>query len=122
MIRLFVGIPLPVDVRQHLHLLAAGLQGAHWISPENMHLTLRFIGEIEEYQADDIHDTLCAIHEPSFDISLSGIETFGRGHMIHTLWAAISSEPALFHLQDKIESALVRAGLDPERRKYPPHV
>lgn len=122
MIRLFVGIPLPGDVRQHLHLLAAGLEGAHWISPENMHLTLRFIGEIDEHRADDINDALNAIHEPSFDISLNGIETFGRGHMVHTLWAAVKSEPGLVHLQGNIESALVRAGLEPERRKYTPHV
>jgi RNA 2',3'-cyclic 3'-phosphodiesterase len=122
MIRLFVGIPLPPDVRQHLHLLAAGLEGAHWISPENMHLTLRFIGEIEEYRADDINDALSAIDEPSFELFLSGIETFGRGHMVHTLWAAIRNEPALVHLQEKLENALVRTGLEPERRKYTPHI
>ena len=74
MIRLFVGIPVPLDVRQRLQVLAAGLQGAHWISPENMHLTLRFIG-----------DALAAIHEPSFEVTLSGIVTFGRGHMVHTI-------------------------------------
>ena len=74
MIRLFVGIPVPPDVRQRLHVLAAGLQGARWISPENMHLTLRFIG-----------DALAAIHEPSFEVTLSGIETFDRGHMVHTI-------------------------------------
>ncbi len=122
MIRLFVGIPLPGDVRNNLQFLQAGLEGAHWISHENMHLTLRFIGEIEEFQAEDINDALSAIHEPAFDISLTGIETFGRGHMIHTLWVAVLGEQALFHLQGKIESALVRAGLEPERRKYTPHV
>ena len=115
MIRLFVGIPVPLDVRQRLQVLAAGLQGAHWISPENMHLTLRFTG-------DDINDALAAIHEPSFEVTLSGIVTFGRGHMVHTIWADIVCESALLHLQGKIERALIGAVLDAEGRKYTPHV
>ena len=122
MIRLFVGIPLPLDVREHLHLLAAGLEGAHWISPENMHLTLRFIGDVDEYRADDINDALIGIRDSAFEISLAGIETFGRGYMVHTLWAAVKNEPALTHLQGKVESILVRTGLEPEHRKYTPHV
>ena len=122
MIRLFVGIPLPEDVRQRLSHLAAGLERAHWISPENMHLTLRFIGEVDEHQGDDIDDGLTSIHVPAFDLSLAGLETFGRGHMVHTIWAGVSSAPELIHLQGKVESALVRSGLQPERRKYTPHV
>ncbi|NQU56810.1 MAG: RNA 2',3'-cyclic phosphodiesterase [Rhodospirillales bacterium] len=122
MIRLFVGIPLPEDVRQRLHFLAGGLQGAHWISPGNMHLTLRFIGEVDEIQAGDINDTLNGIHSVAFEISLSGIEAFGRSHMVHTIWAAVASEPALIHLQGKVERAMVQVGLEPERRKYTPHV
>ncbi len=122
MIRLFVGIPLPRDILQRLQLLAAGLEGARWISPENMHLTLRFIGEIDEYQVDDINDALSGIHDCAFELAISGVETFGRGHMVHTIWAAVGGGAALTHLQGKIESALVRSGLEPERRKYTPHV
>lgn len=122
MIRLFVGIPLPQEVRQRLNSLQAGLERAHWISPENLHLTLRFIGDVEETFADDINDALNGVHAPGFDISLSGIETFGRGHMVHTIWAGVCSEPALLHVQGKVERALVQAGLEPEGRKYTPHV
>ena len=122
MIRLFVGIPLPEEVRQRLHTLSVGLQGARWISPENMHLTLRFIGEVDEVQASDIDDALSGIHGSAFDISLSSIEAFGRSHMVHTIWAAVSGGPALSHLQGKVERALVLSGLEPEHRKYTPHV
>jgi RNA 2',3'-cyclic 3'-phosphodiesterase len=122
MIRLFVGIPLPGDVRQHLHSLSGGLEGAHWISPENMHLTLRFIGEVDEVQAADINDALIGIVSPAFEISLSGVEAFGRAHMVHTIWAAVSGEPALSHVHGKVERALVQSGLDPERRKFTPHI
>jgi len=122
MIRLFVGIPLPENVCQQLHLLAGGLQGAHWISPENMHLTLRFIGEVDEVQAGDIHDALSGIRSPAFEVFLSGIEAFGRSHMVHTIWAGVPGEPALLHLQGKIERAVALSGQEPERRKYTPHV
>lgn len=122
MIRLFVAIPLPADVRRQLHGLSGGLEGAHWISPENMHLTLRFIGAVDEVQGGDIDDALKGIHGPAFEVSLSGIETFGRPHMAHTIWAAVPGAPALTHLQGKIERAMVKTGLEPERRKYTPHV
>jgi 2'-5' RNA ligase len=122
MIRLFVGIPLPGNVRQQLNSFASGLQGAHWISPENMHLTLRFIGEVDEVEAGHINDALAAIHCAGFEVSLSGIEAFGRGHMVHTIWAAVSAGPALNHLQGKVERAIVLSGLQPERRKFTPHV
>ncbi|MBC8270058.1 MAG: RNA 2',3'-cyclic phosphodiesterase [Rhodospirillaceae bacterium] len=122
MIRLFVGIPLAQDVRQHLHSLSGGLEGAHWISPENMHLTLRFIGEVDEVQAADINDALSSIDSPAFEISLAGVEAFGRAHMVHTIWAAVPGEPALSHLHGKVERALVQSGLAPERRKFTPHI
>ena len=122
MIRLFVGIPLPENVRQYLHSLAGGLEGSHWISPENMHLTLRFIGEVDEVQAADVYDALSGIDSSAFEISLSGIETFGRGHMVHTIWAAVPDDPALSHLHGKVERALVQSGMEPERRKFTPHI
>ena len=60
MIRLFVGVDLPADVRMRLSALGAGVPGARWVPPENLHLTLRFIGEVTETDAEDIHDALLA--------------------------------------------------------------
>lgn len=122
MIRLFVGIPLPEEVRQHLHLIQGGLEGAHWINPASMHVTLRFIGEIDEVQAGHVDEALREIHEPAFDMSLSRLDVFGRGHRVHTLWAGIDAGPELGHLQGKVERAVVQAGLDAQRRKFSPHV
>jgi len=122
MIRLFVGIALPQDVRERLAILSTGLPGARWITPENQHITLRFIGEVEEHLADDINLALSAIGGPAFRFVISGVETFGRGHRTHTLWARIEPEPALSVLQAKIEQALIRIGLEPERRKFTPHI
>lgn len=122
MIRLFVGIPLPDDIVQHLHGLAAGLEGAHWISRPNMHLTLRFIGQVDEVQAADINDALSRVHGTAFEASLAGLDAFGRGHMVHTIWAAVNGGAPLSQLQGKVEWAMVQADLEPERRKFTPHV
>ncbi|MHA1598377.1 MAG: RNA 2',3'-cyclic phosphodiesterase [Alphaproteobacteria bacterium] len=120
--RLFVGIQLPEDVRARLKGLAFGLPGARWISPENLHVTLRFIGEVDGLLADDIGLALGSVHAPGFHLTLKSVGQFGRGHMAHTVWAGIEPEPALVHLHDKIATTLVRIGLQPEHRKFTPHV
>ena len=122
MIRLFVGIALPSVLRERLAILSSGLPGARWITPESMHLTLRFIGDVEEQVVDDINLALSAIGGPAFSFLISGIETFGRGHRTHTLWARVDACLAMLALQAKIEQAMIRAGLEPERRKYTPHI
>lgn len=122
MIRLFVGLALPEEVRARLAALCAGLQGVRWVAPENMHVTLRFIGDIDEGTAEDVHEALAQVRAPGFDLHLAGAGTFGSRSRPHALWVGVDKTPALVHLRDKVESAVVRAGLDPENRKFSPHV
>ena len=121
MIRLFTAIEIPEAVRLQLSLLQGGLPGARWMPRENMHLTLRFIGEVDEAVARDIDDLLAEIRAPAFTLALNGVGEFGRKEG-RTLWAGVVSGDALQHLAAKIESALQRMGLPAERRKYSPHV
>lgn len=121
MIRLFVGLGLPETVRGHLRLLCGGVPGARWSEPENLHLTLRFIGEVSEDVAQDIDAALAQIHAPAFSLTLTGVGMFG-GSKGRQLWAGVADTPALLHLQAKCESALVRIGLAPEGRSFLPHV
>jgi len=122
MIRLFTAIPLPELVRNQLGLLQSGLQGARWIKPENIHLTLRFVGEVRNDLASDIDMALAEISAPGFELALDDIGSFSHGKQPHSLWAGVSKSEPLMHLQAKIESALVRTGLEPETRKFSPHV
>jgi 2'-5' RNA ligase len=122
MIRLFVGVALPASVRQCLAGLAAGIPAARWTSPDNLHMTLRFIGDVDETTADAVHDALLGIRVPPFEITVAGCGTFDSGRHAHTLWAGVERSPDLVHLRDKIESSLVRAGLSPERRRFQPHI
>lgn len=121
MIRLFAAIEIPESVRVRLSLLQGGVPGAKWSAPENLHLTLRFIGDVDEVTARDIDDVLSDLRSPSFDLTLRGVGEFG-GNEPHALWAGVAPCPGLMHLAAKIERALQRIGRPAETRKYTPHV
>jgi 2'-5' RNA ligase len=118
MLRLFVGIALPPELKLRLSLLCAGLPGARWVDPGNYHLTLRFIGEVDEGMASDIDAALAQIRAPRFEVALAEIGHWGK----RMLWVGVERNPALLQLHDKVESALIRLGLQPEERRYAPHV
>jgi 2'-5' RNA ligase len=120
--RLFVAVPLPEAVRDRLAGLGAGLPGARWVEADNMHVSLRFIGEVDEGAAEDLDAALSAIHGAAFDLSLAGVGCFESGRRVRVVWAGVNPSPALTHLHGKVESAVVRSGFGPERRKFKPHV
>ena len=122
MIRLFVGVGLPEDVRLRLTALCGGVPGAKWVEPENFHLTLRFIGEVDEGEADDIHDALGAIRSPRYDIALAGVRHFETSGHVHTIWVGVEKSAELMALQARVESALARVGVPRETRRFKPHV
>lgn len=121
MLRLFTAIEIPETVRTRLTFLQSGVPGARWIPLENLHLTLRFIGEVDEPTAGDIDATLQNVREKPFDLALKGVGEFG-GRDARALWVGVAGNSALAHLAAKIESALQRMGLPAETRKFTPHV
>jgi 2'-5' RNA ligase len=120
--RLFVALVLPDSLRASLTSLAGGIPGARWVPAQNLHLTLRFIGEVQSWQAQEIDDSLAAVRTRAFELSVAGVGTFEQGGRVTTLWAKVERNDRLSHLQQKIETALQRAGLPPERRRFAPHI
>ncbi len=120
--RLFVALELPEAVRERLHRLGGGVPGARWVAPERMHVTLRFIGEVDGARFTDIVDALGEVRMPRFTVRLDGIGRFGTGRRTRVLWAGLVPSDELDRLHRKIEGALVRAGVEPEHRKFHPHV
>jgi RNA 2',3'-cyclic 3'-phosphodiesterase len=121
--RLFVALDLPWSVREQLAALCgSGIPGARWVPPENYHLTLRFIGEIPGHVARDFDDALLGLRAKGFALTLTGMGTFAKGGVSVALWAGVERTPSLEHLRNKIETALQRCGLEPERRRFQPHV
>jgi len=122
MIRLFVGLQPPPDLCEHLAAVGIGLPGAHWVPEENLHLTLRFIGEVHEDIAHDLHDALMGVRGSAMPVSVVGLGIFETGRRPHTLYASVERSDPLTRLQGKIEQALVRAGQEREGRKFTPHI
>lgn len=120
--RLFVAISLPAAIREQLGDIMEGVGGARWQDEEQLHITLRFIGEVERPLAEDVVAALLAIRYPRFELALSGLGTFERRGRPATLWAGLAPREPLRELHLKVDAACRRAGLEPEHRAYAPHV
>jgi len=122
MMRLFIALSLPFSVRERLAGLSGGLPGAKWVSIENFHLTLRFIGDSDPSSLSDIDSALRQIQQDSFSLTLSDCGVFGSEKKPKALWVGVETNPSLMQLQQRIEHRLHRIGFPAETRKYTPHV
>ncbi|GHA24104.1 RNA 2',3'-cyclic phosphodiesterase [Devosia pacifica] len=120
--RLFTGLEVPTDVAFALSLKRGGLHGARWIDTENYHITLRFIGDVDNHTADEVADSLDRLSNSlAFSVRLTHLGVFG-GDKPRALYAGIEPNESLARLQAAHERMLQKAGLEPERRKFVPHV
>lgn len=120
--RLFVAIRPPLQVRDILTDAMGGISGARWQADAQLHLTLRFIGEVSGHRAADVHAALGRLRHPTFEIAISGVGTFDRHGQPDAVWARLTPHGPLQTLHKKIDQALVRIELEPERRAYLPHI
>jgi 2'-5' RNA ligase len=119
--RLFTGLEIPRDIRQRLALLRAPLARAKWIEPEDMHITLRFAGDIDARTADEFADLLCAIRGKPFLVTIRGVGAFG-GREPRVLWAGVEAGSDLTALYRANERAARAAGIKPDAHDFRPHV
>jgi 2'-5' RNA ligase len=121
--RLFFGLALPDSLRERLSHLRFGVEGAKWSEPSNYHITLRFLGEIEEPLIDPLCEAAAEAGRGALTLSLSGVGHFKTGREPRVLWAGIGEgvEP-LSALAARLERAAQGQGLEPDHRNYAPHV
>lgn len=119
--RLFTGFKMPDDVVSELSALRGGLPGARWAVPDDYHITLRFLGDIDGRTARDFEEALAEVRCEPLTITLTGLDSFG-GAKPHSVYAAVAQDRALSDLQHEHERAARRVGLPPEKRKFTPHV
>ena len=119
--RLFTGLEVPAEIGQTLSNLRGGLPGARWIDPENYHVTLRFIGDIDGMSANEIASMLFRINRKPFEVKVQGLQSFG-GKKPRAVVASVEPCRPLIELQAELERLMRRVGLDPEGRKYTPHI
>ncbi|XCN71136.1 MAG: RNA 2',3'-cyclic phosphodiesterase [Candidatus Electrothrix aestuarii] len=121
--RLFVAVDMPESVQERLGMIACGLPGARWVPPEQLHLTLHFIGEVDGAMMRTIQEALGRITSPALQLCLQGVGVFPlRGKSPHTLWVGVEKSEALLALHRQIASALLSVGCELEQRKYAPHL
>lgn len=120
--RLFVGIRPPAAIRDALIDLMDGVDHARWQDEDQMHLTLRYIGEVDTHCADELAERLRAAAMPGFALTIAGTGIFEKKGVAHTLWAGLDPSPELARLHQRVERICIACGIAPEARKYHPHV
>lgn len=120
--RLFVAIDLPPAIRDRLAGLGFGIPGARWVDPEQIHLTLRFIGEVDGRSAREIREGLTAVRTKPFPLQLKGVGHFPPRKKPRVLWVGVERCDGLLRLRRRVETSLVQQGVEPEGRKYSPHI
>ena len=120
--RLFVALRPPPAIRALLCEAMSGVRHARWQGDDQLHITLRYIGEVDRPVAEDIALALGQVRAPAPQIAVAGVGAFDKSGRVDALWAGIAPHEELARLHKKIDQVLVRAGLDPERRAYLPHI
>lgn len=120
--RLFVALRPSRPIRELLIRAMHGISGARWQSDEQLHLTLRFIGEVDHHRAEDIAAALGALHAPTITARIAGVDLFERQGRPHMVWAGVEPHEPIAALHRKIDQRLARVGVAPETRAFLPHI
>jgi 2'-5' RNA ligase len=120
--RLFVALELPVAMRDVLLGVMGGVSGARWQRDDQLHLTLRFIGEVDRHRAADIAAALGGVRIEPLDLSLDDPGTFDRRGRVDTLWIGVRPVDGVATLAQRVNQALLRIGIPVETRAFIPHI
>ena len=120
--RLFIAIDFPDEVRESLANICFGILGAKWVSKDQLHLTIRFIGDADDQLFSDITETLHDVNASRFNLTLKGVGYFPPHKKPNVLWVGMEPCEELMLLRDSVEKLLEELGLEPEGRKFHPHL
>lgn len=120
--RVFFGLEIPAEIKQRLLQVRAEVAGAKWQSTERMHLTVLFLGNLEEEPLLAVHEVARDIALAAFELNIAGLGCFGQPHAPDYLWACIQPEAPVVNLHNAIKSQVESLGLHTERRAYRPHL
>lgn len=120
--RLFIALPIPEPVKRQLLELQQPIQGVRWQQENQLHLTLKFLGDTEPVRAREVKAGLGDIELPSFTMRLKGFGYFPKGRHPKVLWAGISKNKELVRLQQAVEERCTELGFEAEDRSFKPHI
>jgi 2'-5' RNA ligase len=122
MTRLFIALDFPPEIKTMLNRISFGLPEARWVPEDQLHLTLRFIGEVDGALFQDIRAKLGRVRAPELTLTLKGCGFFPPRKKPRVIWVGIAENNKLFQLRNKIEKMVTQTGVEPERRKFSPHI
>ncbi len=122
MIRLFTAIEVPGEVAACLTPLQRGMPGARWVARENLHVTLRFIGGVDERMAEEVDHALARLRMKPFEVRVMHLGSFGDSKAVRSIWAGLAPCEPLLHFNARIERAFQQLGLAADKRKFTPHI
>jgi RNA 2',3'-cyclic 3'-phosphodiesterase len=120
--RLFVALRPPQTIRQLLIAAMHGVANARWQDDDQLHLTLRFVGDVDRHGAEDIAAALGGVHADVIAARIAGVGMFEKRGVPHTLWAGVEPAESVAALHRKVGAALQRVGVEPDGRAFVPHI
>ena len=120
--RLFIALNFPSDIVVKLTELQYGLRGARWVPPQNLHLTLSYIGEASNILLGDLEDVLSSLAAHAFCMQLRGINHFTSKGWSKSIWVGVAEESSLFSLHSKVKNCLQINRIPRDKRQFSPHV
>ncbi len=120
--RLFIAIDLPPDIKEAVRKLCVGLPGARWVPDDQLHLTLRFIGDVEHTLFSELYDHLDEVKGKPFPLHLKGLGIFPPAGKPRVLWVGFKKSDALIELRKKVDSVARHLDIPLEKKKFSPHI
>lgn len=122
MIRLFTALEIPDEVAPCLQPVQRGLHSARWVARDNLHITLRFIGAVDERMAEEVDVALAHLKAKPFTLQVTHLGAFGDSNRARSVWAGLAPSESLINLNAKIERLFQQLGLPADKRKFTPHI
>jgi len=120
--RLFVAIDLPENARFSVQNICTGLKNVKWVTEDQIHLTLRFLGDVQGDVKNDICEALADLESKGFSLKLKGVGYFPPRGNPKVLWAGVEESRQLGKLYKTISAGIESCGIGAEHRKYAPHI
>ena len=120
--RLFIAIELPDDLKRLLGRLRSDIPGARWVPTEQIHLTMAFLGEVEESTQERLKGELARIYVPAFQLRFTGIGCFPNPRRPRVVWIGLEPEALLTELAARVREAVLTCGIPQEERPFSPHI
>ncbi|MEX2476706.1 RNA 2',3'-cyclic phosphodiesterase [Marinobacter sp.] len=120
--RLFFGLEVPADIKQRLLRVNAPVPGARWQSPEQLHITLLFLGNVEPERVSQACEVVRTLPAEPFDLNVAGLGCFGQPHNPRHLWAGVQPLESIAALHETLKSSLITLGFSPDNHPFCPHI